>query len=458
MSIYEDFLFLLIWFILPFIWHYLLKVAGLNLLKVTIPGIVILFFYIFQYVGLPILYFQLNEYRFASGVNDKLLMLEVASFTAYTITLMIFGYIAANKVFGNLAWSSGNGFRNMCAGGLAMRYGLFILFGICAVVLFLYLSKIGFQNIAILKVFGASGDINGSAARSAMGNAFEGKYHWYYLFFNQIMLFTAYAFFALYLNRSNLNNKVLFGAVLLVTTFSMIMAIEKAPMANFIISLFLVYVLVKKEGGMPLMQIVYITLAVLSVLIYFYINFMNSQDLISALSNVASRAFTGAMQPGYHYLEFFPEHHEYLLGRSFPNPGGILPFESYPLTKELAAWQSPDMAKRGVVGSMPAVYWGEMYANFGVAGVLVPPFFVGFILYWVNSLVFRVKPDPLVIALFVWLLMHLKDISVTSLSNYFIDIYLIVTVFFYFMIAFFVGKGVIWLRLRRRFFIKHTCS
>ena len=108
---------------------------------------------------------------------------------------------------------------------------------------------------------------------------------------------------------------------------------------------------------------------------------MASKNPINAIASVFSRTFTGQIQPAYHYLEFFPMHHDFLWGRSFPNPRGILPFEPYRLTVEIMNWRFPDLVKRGVVGSMPTTFWGELYANFGTLGVITIPFFVGIVIY-----------------------------------------------------------------------------
>jgi len=56
-----------------------------------------LFIDLSQYVGLPILYFQLNEHWYLAGVNDKSLMLMVSAFTSYTIAAMKFGYCDINR-------------------------------------------------------------------------------------------------------------------------------------------------------------------------------------------------------------------------------------------------------------------------------------------------------------------------------------------------------------------------
>ncbi len=448
---FEGIAFVAIWLVLPFIWHYLLKVADLSLFQLTIPAFVILSFYGYQYIGLPILYFQLDEYR-ASAVSNQWLVAQIFIYTAVTMALMIIGFVAGRRCFGPLK----------CFGAYEIQKSnklqitlVLALYGICLVSLALYLTKVGFENIALFTIFELGDNSQAAVARSAMTNAFEGKYHWYYLFMNKGLLFCTYLFFVQFLLNPKLTNRLLVIIVIGIAIFSMTMATEKGPMINLLIALFLVYISVKRKGKFPIKGSLCLGVTIMAVLIIFYINFMNAQDPVQAIFNALSRAFTGQIQPAYHYLEFFPDQHDFLHGRSFPNPGEILPFENYALAKEIMAWYNPIQFQLGIIGSMPTIYWGEMYANFGFWGILLPPFFVGFVLYWINSAIFRFRPTPLVIALFVWFTMHLKNLNGTSLSGYLIDIYGFAILFFFFVIAFISGGGVI--KLRRKFSVKRTC-
>lgn len=440
----EDAAFVGIWMTLPFLWNYLLKTAGLSLRRLTIPGFVILAFYVFQYVGVPVLYLQLDEYR-ASFVHDRMLVIRVFSYTAVTMTLMMLGFIAGRSFLGPL---DGYGAGEIKAGNRSQVACLVVLIGICFLVLLAYLSKVGSDKIALLGVMRLGDEVQVEVARSAMVNAFEGKYHRYDMFMNKLLLFCVYAVFAQCLLKPGRGNRVFFSVVFLIASFSMTMAIEKGPMANFLIALFLVYVLVKRDGVIPVRGAVLVCVVLLAVLVVFYMSFSNVGSPWKAVLSVASRAFTGQIQPACHYLQYFPHRHDFLLGSSFPNPGNILPFRHYPLTVEMMAWYNPAMSEMGVVGSMPTVYWGEMYANFGLPGVLLPPFFVGFVLYWLNRLALRLSPDPIAVALYVWMMMHFKNLSGSSLSGYFLDDYALVTLLSFFAIAFASGRGAVRLRDR----------
>jgi oligosaccharide repeat unit polymerase len=319
---------------------------------------------------------------------------------------------------------------------------------ICLSVLFAYLYEVGLNNIALFKALGEGKGYSAAAARSAMGNAFEGKYHWYYLFINQLMQICAFGAFAQMLIYKKNINKTFFVIVFFVTSFSLIMMIEKAPIINFLIALFFVYVLSQRNGIIPIKALVPLGSLLVFLIVATYIFFMGSESPTKALFSAISRIFTGGIQPAYHYLEFFPKYHEYLLGRSLPNPGGLLPFDHYRLTAEIMNWHKPDLSENGIVGSMPAVYWAELYANFGLLGILIPPFFVGAILYWLNSLLMRLEFTPIYIAIYIWLAMHFKKLAISSLSGFFIDIYLISAFAVYLIITLGCRRGKIKIKKR----------
>ena len=115
------------------------------------------------------------------------------------------------------------------------------------------------------------------------------------------------------------------------------------------------------------------------------------------------------------------------------NPGGILPFENFNLTQEVMSWYNSREFKAGIVGSMPTIYWGEIFANFGTIGVLVIPFFLGFFLSLIDSTIKRFENNSITIAFYVWIIIHYQYLSVTSFTNYFFDLYLSVVFLIYIM-------------------------
>jgi F0F1-type ATP synthase membrane subunit a len=84
-----------------------------------------------------------------------------------------------------------------------------------------------------------------------------------------------------------------------------------------------------------------------------------------------------------------------------------------------------------------------MYANFGIVGILIVPFILGYGLYWLNAIILRLQPTPLSIALIVWVMMHFKALSVTGASGFLLDTYFLAVLSCFVALAFFAGRGVI---------------
>ncbi|MBU61161.1 MAG: hypothetical protein CMI26_01510 [Opitutae bacterium] len=457
----EDLCFLFLWFLFPFLWHLLLKSAGLSILRVSIPSIVIVAIYIYQYVGLPVLYFKLDWQR-AVLVTDKYLILQVFFFTSITMFFMLFGFIIARGHCGSLDYRKyvnlkSNIFNtSMIWNFNYSKYSVFrlhvgLLLSITAsfLVLIVYLSKVGIQNVALFVALNTtSGELSTGEARSAMGTSFDGSYHWYKLFTHDVLIFSLLVLTGLYLIQKRIITFVLLVPTFIIATLVMVMATEKTQMAELVISLFLVYALIKNEGKISIKKFLPVVIVLVSILSLFYIYFMDSENLESAIFSLSSRLFTGQIQSAYHYLDYFQNNHDYLLGRSFPNPGGIFPFEHTEITTEVMAWQFPNEIALGIVGSMPTIFWGDMYANFGILGVLFVPFFVGYLIYFINSIVLRQAFNPLSVGLFVWLILHFKVIAQTSITSFFMDIYMLSIITIFIILSFFTGKGIMRFRYR----------
>lgn len=407
-----------------------MKKAGMPLFTVTIPTVTVLSMFVIAYTGTIILYFGWDEYRYYSGVQDKIIMLRVTIFTMISITGLVIGFIFSKFVlgFGCIKTTKIN-IRSLKINESIL---LFILFAICTLVLAVYISKI--PKVAFLVALSDVGGDDVSVARSLMGNDFEGKYHRYSFFMRDLLSFVTFAFFGNWLLRKTKLTFIIFFISFITASFSSIMAVEKGPFVWLLISLFFTYIIICNRSILPLRKMLMLGACLVTVLVLFYIILMNAEDIVSTLLALFSRAFTGQIQPAYHYLEIFPAQHDFLWGRSFPNPGGILPFKSYALTVEVMNWAYPELAKIGAVGTMPTFFWGELYANFGLFGVLFSPIIVGIALYVITYYVSKLEGTPIQIALTVWLAMHYKNLALTGLSSFIFDFNMIAILGIVFML------------------------
>jgi len=417
-----DILFVVLFFIFPFIVFKYMDTIGHNIFTISVPVFLIISMFVYAYSGLLPLYFGWDEYRYNMGVQDRILIFQVLVFSIISIVGLLAGFTYAKVVL------KMNNFQKFDYIRKISRKELFVLVGLigfCFFVLFVYLSKV--PTIALFVALSEGASSNSDLARSLMGNDFSGKYHWYSLIMHDLFNIVTFTLFSAFLLTKRKIPFLLFLIAFIGNSFTAVMATEKGPFAQILIGLLLVYGITLLKGKIPIKATIILLITLFSSLIIFYIFFMGSKDVFSAFVSIFSRALAGSIQPAYHYLEFFPYHQDFLMGRSFPNPGGILPIEPYRMTVEVMNWVNPN--DYGIVGTMPTVFWAEAYANFGVLGVILVPFVIGVVLYAVYYLVDKLENTPLKIGFFVWLMQHFKSLSITGFSGYIIDFYFIMLTF-----------------------------
>ncbi len=408
-----DILFLVQFILFPVVFFYLARGFDVDFLKVGIFPFFLTCFFFFSYVGLLPLYLGWDEYRVELGVVDKKLIVNIYIFSVSVLLVMFSGYFTFSRLFPLKDRVQVE--MNQLDSIQTLR--LTVLLSVVLVVLVKYISQV--PSIALIDALMNTGS-NLTLSRSLMTNGFSG-YTWYSLFIHDLLIFLSLIFFVQFLLSKTFLSCLCFIASFSLASFTLLMTTEKAPFAWYLISLFICYCAVRYSGRYPVRKLVFLFLLILLMLAGTYAVFMNSTDLWKGISSVFSRAFAGSIQPAYHYLEFFPEHQDYLLGRSFPNPGGLLPFEPYSLTQEVMKWVNPADFEKGIIGTMPTVYWGELYANFGYFGILIVPFFIGGYFVILEKVAGAVSSMPVKIALRVWLMLHLKDLTITGISNYIFD-------------------------------------
>lgn len=420
----ETMLFIACFIAIPFFWRSLLRLSGVRLLTVSVPGFLVAVAIISQYIGYPILFFNLDDFR-ALQIDDRYTLWKMFLCSSYTITMTLFGFVAARKILGPLhgpnKWNSfSSPFQRAAPVETLFVVTIFI---ISLAVLIAYIRTVGIHNLALLQAVGViETDLTTAALRSSMGNSLPGAYHWFRLFMRDFLSIASLAFLAAWIIHRRRSAFVMFLLSFLVATFSMIMATEKAPLIWYLVSISLVCIIILRNGRLSYITIALLAFVGLVVIGVMYVLFMGSGTFWGGLAGGLSRITTGQMIGLYHYLMIFPEQVGYLYGHSFPNPGGIFPWEPYRLSLEVMNIVRPELSGRGVVGSMPTFFWGEMYANFGYVGILVPPFFIGFIVYAINILFFRLPMTPFILSVFIWYLQHIRGITGSGLSAYIFDV------------------------------------
>ncbi len=427
-----DIIFIITWIIIPFSWFIILRLGGMKPTHLSLPVIVVASILIFHYIGFPILYYGLDEYR-SEFVTDKNIVLNAWIITSTTTLLMCLGAIIARFTLRPLNY---NKFYENQIKKIRKDISIktFYIWLLCVLVIYLYISKIGINNLALTVAFNGSVE-EIAISRSKMGNDFQGNIYFYNLFIRDVLIFISLIIFGMKLMGLVNIPKIIIVLTFAIVSFSLIMSSEKGLFVDFLISIIFLYSITKQNGVILVKNLIVLVIFVLIFLIPSYIYFMGDSDVIKSIISIISRVFTGSIQPVYHYLEYFPNYQNWLNGTSFPNPGGFLPFKPYNLAHEVKNFVD-NYKISSVVGSMPAIYWGDIYANFGYYGLVLIPPIIGFALYVLNLIIFSHGLNPLSAGLFSWMLIHYKNLSVTSFSMYIFDTTLYIILFIYVIIKF----------------------
>lgn len=414
--IFVDLLFSAAFIGVPIMAHRALPYAGVSLSRLSIPSLLVVFYIAVAYAGILPLYFGWDVGRAAMGVVDQELLLLLFGYTTLALILVIAGFVFAYQVIGLRAHSACEG---VVKAPLPMERGLFIVLTVvCIGVLILYLNRV--PSIAIFLVL--KGEIvKAAVSRSQMGNAFEDAYWRYQLFFGPLLTMCCVYFFIDARCSQSRMARVMFVIAVMAATFSSVMAIEKYPFINLIVALYLAHVVLHdRRYVQPALK--YVAIVALFLALAIYLAFMGLQDVVTGAEALLSRILTGGIAPAYFYLELFPGTIDFIYGASMPNPGGVLPFQSFPLTMEMMRYIDPQSARLGIVGSAPTVFWAELYANFGFLGVLVFPFVIGLGIYLLQHILQQFVVTPTSLAALILLALHYKELASTGPSSYLFDV------------------------------------
>jgi hypothetical protein len=369
-------------------------------------GAYFLSFFFLNYIGLAILFFGLDSYRADIGVNDPhlitwMLIYSILAFACVAISYFAL-YPASRRAPVRPVSSSWE--ENLLA-YLALALTILAVFQIVR----------NSNSIALMLALTGNDNINEvMVARSEMGNNNSGS-HWIRIATSQLPMILFYFFYLRYFGGNVLSNVFLLAAALavcVILTFST----AKFAIIQFLIGLS--YIQWKYIKPLSFGKVVQRGVVVFGLIIAMYVSFTEIANISTAVRVALSRMVTGSIAPAHFYLEYFPNVYPFLLGRSFPNPMGIFPWEPYSVSVEIMNWKFPHFADLNIIGSSPTAFWGEGYANFGFVGVLISGFYLGAFMA-VNQRVFdRYNRFLFIRAVEGWVFCYFFAANISGVSEY----------------------------------------
>ncbi|MGA1870317.1 MAG: hypothetical protein ACMUJM_17395 [bacterium] len=292
-------------------------------------------------------------------------------------------------------------------------------FGLCVIVFVLYMRLI--PEIPLLVLFKEHSYYVARISRSMATNAFKGgKLHYYSNFFEYLLPFVTLYIFGIALKRVRYRSSLIAIGCILFTIFVAIHTTAKAGFFDFLVALFFVYMLIRKGGFVSFgTYIVYGTIGIILLIGLFW--WFTGEHFGGLIGNVfqallagIDRLAVGQIQSLYWNLAFV-KRIGYFYGKTFPNPMGIFPWKQVQLNLSVASFAAAS-SKSQVIGSYPAVFWTEVYANFGVWMSIASAFFVGLYVCLLNALVANQFYSSLRAALMAWLMVFHARLARISIA------------------------------------------
>lgn len=301
---------------------------------------------------------------------------------------------------------------------------LFVILTIIGIsVSLMYLQKI--PKIPLLFALQSPGEqFEISKAREVATAMFAGKFHRYRFFFADLLpLLSVISFVkATVTSRHKRFWQIMSIGLISFTSFMLLANVQKGPILNYALIFFITLITVKKKlrlGNIILFGV--LALIFLGMVYFVWAGLAARGETIGeklwlTYYPIYRRLIFGQTRGLYWYFKIFPTEHEFLLGQSFPNPGGFLFHKPLSITRNVYSFVYP---KSPIVGSMPTVFFGEVYANFGYLAMAMSTFLIGMILQSAQIYFIRSPKTVLMVSFMAFLMIYAKILAGTSLFQVF---------------------------------------
>jgi oligosaccharide repeat unit polymerase len=409
----------IIFFSILFLWigYKLLVFSNGPIKTFTIPNFFMLKYLIFAYIGSVLYNVVFFDLEWNYGMYNNLdYVFNVWLYSSLGIVLIPLGMLIANLLFRfNNTILNNNFFSKPFKSfevNLSVLFSIIVILCISVFSLSIYRSIIG--ELPIVHIFSGTNEAVLALMRSDAGNNFSGKLHWFkFLIGASSKLMLIILFFN---KRRNFLWRFLFTICLFYVLFISVMNLNKAPIIDLILLLFVSGVVQKKKINFKL--IIGLSLTVFFLLITMYVFFMGQADknLLTIFKIIFHRVFVSQIVPFYWYQDMHSTMGN-LMGASFPNPGGFLPFENFPITTKVFAYAYPEKVSNGLVGSLPTVFYADWWINFGAFGAIFSMLLLGFILQFLDLILksyVLIKKSIIPIAYYIYLMFFMSKYVGTS--------------------------------------------
>jgi hypothetical protein len=233
-------------------------------------------------------------------------------------------------------------------------------------------------------------------------------FHWYRLGFYEIPPFIALYLFIVSRHNKHLVYTVLFWISLFMAFALSISFMHKSVLVITLVKIGFAYLIIHRDIKRPVL-IFLLSVLLLYGLYYAYVPSRAPEFYAYNLTKTISRRVFGSYTISLaRVFDTFPSKYSYLYGRTFPNPGGVLPYTPVNLPQLMYALFIPH---KEIVGNMSISAMGTSYANFGFLGIVFTILAVFVISYLFHFVFHKLGRNALYMALYISIAFNMIDFS-----------------------------------------------
>lgn len=413
-NITDQWLFLFAYILSISVLGVLLYASGISLFKPSIPMVFFWSYLILSYAGFPFMVFEFVSSAAWINVTNSSIIILTWFYSAVSLILVAVGIVIAKYILKIDISTKKSINKNMDVSIVAV----IILCFISGIALLIYIQNV--PSIALFEYLQYGNEADIALSRSNATNALTGA--WRYQFFTtHITPFLSYATLAALVMTSRKKYLFVFIIAFILSSFATVMNFTRSAFPIYFSSVLFVYMLSKNT--LISFRVITAGLFVVMPFLLYIFAIIAKTDIVSTVRLVVERLLAGTPEAAYFYVIIFPNDLDYLYGLSLPNPGGILPFEHFRLSVFVSQyiWNFATVygggVRENVVGSAPAMFWTEMYANFGLSGIIISSLIFGGVLWTIHAYVSRLPTHPIVYALITYIAFYIRPVSTSFLSN-----------------------------------------
>ena len=330
----------------------------------------------------------------------------------YTMVMMPIGMLAANKLFNVKSarillgqYINGPIVNLTSPRDSHIRFPLYVL-TIISIVTILY-TYLNLKHIPWLGLFSGFDAMMLAALREEAGNDFGGNAFIRQIFGNMMTPILAYVSYSYWKITKSKKDRIWFYVMFFMTFLILTHSLAKAPFIMFLFGFLFLTAMIEGKIKTSTLLIIPTICLVLLILIYFFIMGLTSGSTLffKPGSGLVWRIVVTQIVGLYGALAVFPFSHPHI---DFVNTSSALSsifgVESIePSAKIVMRFITPEGVEQGMAGYANSLFIGEAWAHYGIAGVLMAPFYVGFIIQLCYVTLLKQKKSPIYLAIFTFL-------------------------------------------------------